>query len=365
MEISNGSKILPEKKRLEELDVLRGIAALTVVWYHFTFGFDFAYNGLSDNKSYFLYGYLGVHLFFIISGFVIFMTLERSKTVLDFIVSRISRLYPAYWVAIILTILMCAFFPALTHNKPLTIKQVLVNLTMLQHFFRITDVDGPYWTLAVELVFYFLMTMVFVFKKLNQVQIICSCWLLLSLAAALFNLPFEKYLNEMFILFHAPLFIAGINFYLLRKNISRSKNLFAHILIVTSFFIAAYIARTDKIMGETWIIELVILLIYGVFYLFAFDKLSFLKIKILVFFGTISYSLYLVHVNIGFAAITFLRQYTDNQFVYILIPLVICIFLSWMMVKFVEKPSLKYLRNLYAKNRNAKKQLIAGAVSNA
>src|SRR5262245_55208370 len=82
--------------RFLELDVLRGLAAMTVVFFHFS------RHGTRYFEAYpfdFWPGEFGVHLFFTISGFVIYFTLERSRTVGDFLFSRFSRLYPAYWAA--------------------------------------------------------------------------------------------------------------------------------------------------------------------------------------------------------------------------------------------------------------------------
>jgi len=85
--------------RIRELDSLRGIAAFAVLLFHFTYVNDahrMAPFGLAAGKY-------GVELFFVISGFVIFMTLERSGSVRQFAVSRIARLFPAYWAAIFCT----------------------------------------------------------------------------------------------------------------------------------------------------------------------------------------------------------------------------------------------------------------------
>jgi peptidoglycan/LPS O-acetylase OafA/YrhL len=94
---------MSKQNRLFELDVLRGIAALGVVMYHYTTHYDELYGHSQKVLIYFPFGQYGVELFFIISGFVIFMSLERTKSSLDFIVGRFSRLYPAYWTAVILT----------------------------------------------------------------------------------------------------------------------------------------------------------------------------------------------------------------------------------------------------------------------
>src|SRR5689334_21950406 len=90
-------------ERLLELDVLRGLAAFGVLCYHYTTHHTLLFSPTIKPLFNFPYGVYGVELFFMISGFVIFMTLENTKRPLDFIVSRFSRLYPCYWASVILT----------------------------------------------------------------------------------------------------------------------------------------------------------------------------------------------------------------------------------------------------------------------
>ena len=97
-------------KRIQELDALRGIAAMMVVLYHYTTRYDQLYEHSVSLPFSFSYGTFFVQLFFIISGFVIFLTLDQTKNSLDFVVSRISRLYPAYWTAIVITFLSVQAF---------------------------------------------------------------------------------------------------------------------------------------------------------------------------------------------------------------------------------------------------------------
>jgi len=82
--------------RIQELDSLRGIAAVAVVLYHFTYRFGELYEFQTPPPFQVTLGQYGVQLFFIISGFVIFMTLNRTRRPLDFVVSRFSRLHPTY-----------------------------------------------------------------------------------------------------------------------------------------------------------------------------------------------------------------------------------------------------------------------------
>jgi peptidoglycan/LPS O-acetylase OafA/YrhL len=102
-------------RRLLELDALRGIAAIAVVCFHLGLSYQ------EESHKIFNLGVTGVDLFFIISGFVILMTLEKTKNWQDFIISRASRLYPVYWVCVSLTaalmFLLGKIKPELAHKK--------------------------------------------------------------------------------------------------------------------------------------------------------------------------------------------------------------------------------------------------------
>ena len=90
-------------KRIDYLDAIRGIAVWLVVLYHayaryehFPYGFEYA------SFPFLKYGYLGVELFFLISGFVILMTLERSRSFINFLYKRWLRLFPAMAIVTLL-----------------------------------------------------------------------------------------------------------------------------------------------------------------------------------------------------------------------------------------------------------------------
>src|SRR5215470_10500221 len=95
--------------RVESAEILRGIAAFSVAWFHFTCGNPaFLAAGSLLWLSGFR-GYLGVHLFFVISGFVIPYSLSRRKysfprDAFSFFVRRLVRLEPAYLCSIVLTV---------------------------------------------------------------------------------------------------------------------------------------------------------------------------------------------------------------------------------------------------------------------
>lgn len=333
-----------QNNRLTVLDSLRGIAALSVVLFHFTYGYDNGLKILSPKRFYFTYGDLGVQLFFIISGFVIFMTIEKTKSSKSFFISRFSRLYPAYWSAIMLTISLTTLLSAPFQKGIYDIKEVLVNFSMLQYWFKIQNIDGAYWTLAVELTFYFLIWCLYKFKKLNSIQWFSLIWLSLTFLFYIFEIPFGKFVKAILILNHAPMFASGIGFYLLHQ---KRGSLLTHILIAIAFICESYMLFLNRSDLSSYII---ISLFFILFYLFSYSKLEFLSNKILLFFGSISYTLYLIHDNIGMAIIYWIRQAFDIEIVYVSITFAIVIALAYMVTIFVEQPAMNLIRN-YFKNK--------------
>lgn len=153
-------RVLP-RPRLHSLDLVRFAAAISVVLFHFTARDHVRWGQLPSGtfpllSEFTRYGYLGVHLFFVISGFVILMSAWGRSTT-TFVASRVGRLYPAYWAAVLLTGSLRAMWPTFETRRP---HDVLMNLTMLQEPFDVPHVDGVYWTLWVELQFYVLIALV-------------------------------------------------------------------------------------------------------------------------------------------------------------------------------------------------------------
>ena len=82
------------KSRITELDGLRGIAAILVVLYHYTTRFSLKFNNdILSNITFFKYGHYGVQLFFVISGFVIFMSINKINSPFEFVYKRFIRFF--------------------------------------------------------------------------------------------------------------------------------------------------------------------------------------------------------------------------------------------------------------------------------
>ncbi|GAD90067.1 putative acyltransferase [Vibrio halioticoli NBRC 102217] len=323
--------------RLTELDALRGIAALAVVIFHY-----FArYNEIYGHENLFVewsrIGSYGVHLFFIISGFVIFWTLSRTARPLDFLVSRFSRLYPAYWVSLIFTFSVVYIFSL--PGREVSMSSALVNILMFQEYLNVAHVDGVYWTLTVELTFYFWIFLLYTSSLINKVEEIFSFLVIVSMVHSLGIIFVPSILYKVFILKYIPFFIAGICFY---KLVSDSGNLKTLIALALSLFSIIPIYSFEKF----FYISFFYLLFYGA----VSGRLKFLKAKPLVFFGGISYSLYLIHQNIGYVIINKSYDLQLNPVVGIIVATTISILLAIFVTNVIEKPALRLLRNAYNKS---------------
>jgi peptidoglycan/LPS O-acetylase OafA/YrhL len=142
---------VPSPDRLPFLDVLRGVAALAVVFEH---GFAVCMPGYLDfSLAWFDMGQWGVTLFLLISGFIIPVTLERGGSNLRFWLNRCFRLLPLYWATIAFYALFYLLFQPAAMYPPKA-WQWLANFTMLQEFVRAPHVTPVFWTLTLELMFY-------------------------------------------------------------------------------------------------------------------------------------------------------------------------------------------------------------------
>ncbi len=158
--------------RFAALDALRGIAALLVVWQH-TSEYFINQPGMPPDGSGMLElfkaidpGRIGVICFFLISGFIIPSSLRSNGNapLTEFSIKRFFRLYPAYWLSVGLAVLV----DTTLLGKQYGTTQIGANLTMFQNLLGFSHVQGLYWTLQVELIFYVLCAALFSINLLSQ-----------------------------------------------------------------------------------------------------------------------------------------------------------------------------------------------------
>ncbi|MGW7478088.1 acyltransferase family protein [Nonomuraea muscovyensis] len=141
--------------RLGWLDALRGVGALAVVAEHLPWV-------LPPLRPYwFSLGVYGVMVFFLVSGYIIPVSLERRGDLRAFWISRVFRLYPLYLVVAALVVGLSWWVP-LREAVPRDGSSVVAHLTMLLDVVNVGGVADTMWTLSYEMVFYLLVTALFV-----------------------------------------------------------------------------------------------------------------------------------------------------------------------------------------------------------
>lgn len=343
---------MKQEARFTEIDLLRFLAALAVMLLHYGIRGFAEGDNLSPLHFPVLgplvkYNYLGVNLFFMISGFVILMT-AQGKGLRDFFISRVVRLYPAYWFCCTLTFVVILLFASdqIYTSWP----RYLLNLTMLNGFVNIGGIDGVYWTLCVELKFYLLVGVLMACGQLPVIERYLGVWLAVCALHTAFPVAAIEY---ALIPQYGAFFIAGAVFFLVhQQGFSR----YRIALLLGSFMVALMHEIPMLIDRSVWyrlefsVASLVVII--SVFYL-AFVWIAVRKSSgsryapLFVWLGTLSYPLYLLHNKIGMAIFHNLDAYV-NRYVLLVGAIMAMLLLSHLVHQQVEKrfsPRLrKFLR---------------------
>lgn len=334
-----------QANRITSLDGLRGLAALLVVVYHYVLRYDELYGhaNISFPTEWAIVGKYGVHLFFIISGYVIYWTLSRSSSGQDFIVSRFARLYPAYWAAAFITWLAVAW--AGLPGREVTPLQALANITMLQEYVRIPHIDGVYWTLTMELTFYFYAFLLFKGGLVRYFELIALAFVTLVIIRNIGMIPMPGRLARFLLFDFGPFFILGMAYY-------RITNKQGPIIALALVMIAAAITpMTSPSAGNAYII----ISVYITFLLAMNNKIPFMTSRTLIFFGGISYTLYLTHQNIGYIIIRAGEHHNINAIWSMLIAAATSILIATLITKIIERPAQAIIREKYKDFKDSKK----------
>lgn len=300
----NTPKTPSQSPKIGSINTLRFIAAIFVMFYHFTFMFyhrDLTYTNMPILRNLFQYGYLGVDLFFIISGFVISMSAE-NRNAYGFFKSRVGRLYPVFWISLIITSLFL-FFAGEIINYNMTWYGFWTNMTMIPTILfnkeTVGLIDGSYWTLAVEMKFYFIIFILLMIREFKKIEYIAIPLSFIMTLSAIFNLI--KFDSD---LIWIPNFLAGVIFYKIYKNNLNNWRIFG----LCNTFIASIIFACNRIpdleagyktIFNPTTITLYILFFYIIFIFISLNKFIIPNNKYINLFGILTYPVYLLHQQIA------------------------------------------------------------------
>lgn len=337
--------------RFYEIDLLRFLAAFFVLANHYVWRLHAGDERISavsfpELAGTAKYGLLGVQLFFLISGYVIMLSVQ-GKTVRQFFLSRITRLYPAFWVACTLTFFAQRLFgpprsePSFSWLGGHSVLDYLANMTMLHSFIGRPALDGVYWTISIELIFYVLIAILIGFNLLPHLRVVCFFWML-YIAAAGPTPGVESPLYVFLIAKYAPYFIGGMMFYLIQTKQGKAWKSYALLAF-------AYILCLRQAKCEMDALSLVIhehmsgavamaacTIFFVVFYLVITRVINLQRFTWLSKLGNLTYPLYVTHAILGYLVYQHLGNFV-NKYLLLVGLISVMILLAWLIHTFVEK----------------------------
>ncbi len=322
------------QNKIEIIQVLRFFAAFSVMMVHLPIiGF----------------GIWGVDIFFVISGFIMMYVTENNQK--NFLIKRIIRIVPLYWILTLGVFSIAIFYPDLLNNTTANFEHLIKSL-----FFIPFDKNGSGhfpilflgWTLNFEIIFYILFSISLIFSKKNKL-ILSSVFIVLFL---LFNsfLSDKYFISASYFDFIFFEFIFGMAAFVIWKKFKDKipLNLFNHLIFLLFLFLTTFILNYFyTIRSISYGVPAFILLIYFLFFLN--DKRF---PKIFVTLGDASYCIYLLHPYIvqSFYKIFEIGKHglIIESFFTMIIAILVCL-ISILIYKLIELPINISLRKKFVK----------------
>jgi peptidoglycan/LPS O-acetylase OafA/YrhL len=320
-----------EKKptHIFSIDILRGIAALLVCLYHFSYSnLDYLHvnNILRITGQ---YGRLGVEIFFIISGFILpyamYMKGYKINNSPKFLLKRIIRIEPPYIINIFLVIFLSylSSFASLYRGPAFSIDyfNLSLHLGYLNSIFHLPSLNPVYWTLAIEFQYYLLIGLLFPIIIHKNKLLRYSALLILYAVSFLFD--------DTRLIFHYSLFfIIGIILFHYITKLSTTKETI--IALSISLFLIFLKFNLPIIL---FVLFSCLMILFG--------NLNFSAGRIV---GRISFSLYLIHIPIGMRVLNLSENFIFNEYLrslFVFLSIGVSIVAAWVFYKLFEEPSLK------------------------
>jgi peptidoglycan/LPS O-acetylase OafA/YrhL len=326
------------KGRVPALDLLRLVAVLGVVLFHYGFrgptGLEQTYVALPELAAFARYGFLGVPVFFVISGFVIAYSAE-GRTATEFAIARFARIYPTFVLCMTITFLAVLLMGGSRFHASLG--QWAANLVIAAPGSRY--VDSAYWSLVLEAVFYGWVTL-FIWLGLFQRRsdIIVAIWLGISLLNEM--TVDASWISKLLLADYSGFFATGILLYQLRKG---RRDAALQCLLAGAVMTAVYqsVHSLDWLRAETGthfddIIVGAICLV-SILIVMMVTRIRELPMSstVVLGLGGMTYPLYLLHQQLGYVTLLYFGAVSATSVALVILGLGA---MSWAIWRFVEKP---------------------------
>jgi peptidoglycan/LPS O-acetylase OafA/YrhL len=357
---------MEKDSRIQILDGLRVLAIFMVMIFHFYaryqgqyYSYDFKVPGI------FIHGRLGVQLFFIISGFVITLTLSKSKTFLEFMIKRFIRLLPGMVICATFTFFFFWLFdknnliPACKSISNLLFSYTFISPKLINPLLgtNIRYIDGSYWSIWTELQFYIAGGLVYFLSSKNFLR---NYLIIVALTLPIYYLctsaNFSNLLEQLI----------GNTQLLRAKHVFNVFNLFqyncwflAGIVLNKIYFAERRDPKLVFLLAGIFIVQMIILsnlhitaICIGFFsilllFLFKPSYISFLSNKTLSKIGVASYSIYLIHEYVGYLIMNRIAaSFQSYNWIIPIFLIIVSTLFGIFSYKYLEKPFSDKLRTL-------------------
>jgi peptidoglycan/LPS O-acetylase OafA/YrhL len=356
----------PATARFAFIQILRGVAAILVVWSHLS-GFWL----LSEGKTSFLQtrwerwidapfhlfqngGHLGVVLFFLISGYIITHTSLREDRP-TFVVRRVFRILPMLIVATAVAFGLYLLSLA-THTKLIGISggsvlHWLSSLVLFDGFLpggRAMDVT---WTLVVELIFYTMTFLVLGVSRnhpLRSVWIMLGIWAVLSVASLDLG-PIHRSANSEVALYVGFLIVGRVIYLTQQKLIALIDAIVAGTLALVLYCLFIEVAEPGFLIapGGYRGVEPIVTYLYALIVFLAMMRLAPARVvRPFTMLGDISYSLYLLHIPVGITVLNLLNSIGVPVDINVIVAILVSVGVAWLTHRFVELPMQRLARRI-------------------
>jgi exopolysaccharide production protein ExoZ len=337
------------KTLIQSIQVLRGIAAMMVVFHHVTGNMAKVYNIEFLHRP-FQIGFAGVDLFFVISGFIIFYTsqtyINRPAFLMEYFRRRCVRVFPIYWI--FTGILLCIAFllqKQFSLGYEFTLSNILQTLLLTPYHFAINAVS---WTLSYELFFYLMFAFVILSRYAVVVPLIVLCLSTYNIFTGYWGTGLLNHTDFYFYVspFNFEFLMGGLIFLLYRRvRISLSVCFMMLAIAILIVFVKGYSVLDDVTNHRVGVFGTAsVLIVWGVVrweYLQGWKAL-----RGLLLLGDASYMIYLIHFPIIILANKILVKTVGLNIVSMGINLLLLLaipLLGIFLHKRIEKPLLKTL----------------------
>jgi peptidoglycan/LPS O-acetylase OafA/YrhL len=334
--------------RITVVDGLRGIASFAVCWYHFVYashsfvGGRIVAAGLRDPAH---DAWVGVEVFFVISGFVIPLALYRARYSVrafgTFMMKRIVRLEPPYLVSVVICVVLWyvwAHVPRL-HGPPFTLAlmSLAFHFGYLNAYFHQGWLNPVYWTLAIEFQYYVGMGLIFAAIASRDWRLRCGAFAGLGALALVFP-PSSLVFHYLFV------FMLGMATFQRLAGLLSGR---AYAVTLAVIALGCWHTMGPMVSGVALVTALVIHSVRR-------------EIRLLGFLGAISYSLYLIHVPVGGRILALGLDHLHGgpaRVLWLGISLVATIGSATLLYRYVEKPAQGWSSRIRYRAPRARQEL--------